>query len=94
MDLEGAMEKNPHLGEYIRSVTQTGGIVPTFQSRLTEEMAVLRRVNMVYPVGDPVFIHVHDRPGEGRRYDVIEGSYYFRDEEALILHFLLVFIHW
>ncbi|MFO8050255.1 MAG: type II/IV secretion system ATPase subunit [Thermoplasmatota archaeon] len=72
MDLESAMEKNPHLREYIEELTQSGGIQPMFYPVLTEDMAILKRVNLIYPVGDPVFIHVYDRPNEGRRYHVIE----------------------
>ncbi|MGA1848912.1 MAG: type II/IV secretion system ATPase subunit [Thermoplasmatota archaeon] len=79
MDLEGAMEKNPHLRTYIQSLTAEGGVTPSFHDSLTEEMAVLRKVNLIYPVGDPIFIHVHDRKEGGRSYDVIEPR--LREEE-------------
>lgn len=72
MELESALEKNPHLREYIDDLTQGGGISPNFHPSLTEEMAVLKRVNLIYPVGDPVFIHIFDRPESGRTYHVIE----------------------
>ncbi|MFW3145464.1 MAG: type II/IV secretion system ATPase subunit [Thermoplasmatota archaeon] len=74
MELEGALEKNPHLRDYLENFITGGGIEPSFYPRLTEEMAILKRVNLFYPVGDPVFIHVYDKTEGGRHYQVIEPS--------------------
>ncbi|MBN1391050.1 MAG: type II/IV secretion system ATPase subunit, partial [Candidatus Thermoplasmatota archaeon] len=78
MDLDQAVEKNPHLKEYIDSFTGSGRVRPVFTASLTEDMAILKMVNVIYPVGDPVFIHVHDDE-DGRRYQVIEPR--LTDEE-------------
>ncbi|MBN1539426.1 MAG: type II/IV secretion system ATPase subunit [Candidatus Thermoplasmatota archaeon] len=71
MDLDQAVEKNPHLKEYMDSFVNSGRIRPMFTASLTEGMAVLKQVNVIYPVGDPIFIHVFDDE-EGRQYHVIE----------------------
>ena len=73
MDLETAMDKNPHLRSYIEEQARTGNR-PAFEERLTESMSTMRKVNIIYPVGDPIFIHVHDRPEGGRSYDAIEPA--------------------
>ncbi|MGA1820466.1 MAG: type II/IV secretion system ATPase subunit [Thermoplasmatota archaeon] len=82
MDLDQAVEKNPHLKEYLDSYVNTGGVRPMFSSSLTEDMAVLKRVNMVYPVGDPIFIHVND-DDKGRHYTVIEPHLTEEEQDKL-----------
>jgi flagellar protein FlaI len=71
MDLDSAMEANPHLRTYMEMQTREGKR-PSFEERLTESMSTMKRVNLIYPVGDPIFIHIHDRPEGGRSYDAIE----------------------
>ncbi|MGA1866079.1 MAG: type II/IV secretion system ATPase subunit [Thermoplasmatota archaeon] len=71
MDLDQAVEKNPHLKEYMDSFALSGRIRPMFTASLTEGMAVLKQVNVVYPVGDPIFIHIFDDDA-GRQYHVVE----------------------
>ncbi|MGA1872710.1 MAG: hypothetical protein ACMUHY_03475, partial [Thermoplasmatota archaeon] len=82
MDLDQAVEKNPHLKEYMDSFVGSGGVRPMFSGSLTEEMSVLKRVNLIYPVGDPIFIHVHDDE-KGRHYSVIEPHLTDEEEEKL-----------
>ncbi len=84
MDLEQAMEKNPHMREYIESFMGSGGVKPSFHGGLTEDMASLKRVNMIYPVGDPIFIHVFDDE-VGRQYQVVQPRLTDDEEEKLII---------
>jgi flagellar protein FlaI len=84
MDLEQAQEKNPHLRDYIESFVGSGGVRPSFESGLSEEMAGLKRVNTIYPVGDPIFIHVYDNE-KGRQYQVVEPGLTDEEQDKLII---------
>jgi flagellar protein FlaI len=41
--------------------------MPEFHERLSRDMKALKKVNLVYPVGDPVFIHIWDDEEVGQR---------------------------
>jgi len=73
LELESAMAKNPHLRAHLEEM-KVAGNTPYFFDRLSEEMSVLKGVNLIYPIGDPVFIHVRDLPDKGRTYMVIEPA--------------------
>jgi flagellar protein FlaI len=51
-------EGNPHLVQYIREWVDAGNQFPKFVERLTREHSLEEFPNLVYPVGDPVFVHV------------------------------------
>jgi flagellar protein FlaI len=57
--LSEAIGRNHHLGEYIRVWEQQYGTTPEFHEQLTYDMRYLKTPNLIYPVGDPIFIHVH-----------------------------------
>jgi flagellar protein FlaI len=67
-----AMEKFPHLNRYVEGFTAAYGEVPRFYMSLSRGMAVDQFPNMLYPVGDPIFIHIYRDPERGKRYIVIE----------------------
>lgn len=70
--LEDALKRNAHLRRYLDEVRRKEGTVPTFVPQLTRDMKALPRPNILYPVGDPIFIHIHtDREGK-KRYIAIE----------------------
>jgi len=78
---EDALGRNPHLREYIEKFKKREGTLPTFVPSLTRDMKNLPRPNLIYPVGDPIFIHIYtDREGE-RRYIAIEPTLKKGDEE-------------
>ncbi|HLF06192.1 MAG TPA: type II/IV secretion system ATPase subunit [Thermoplasmata archaeon] len=52
-------ETNPHLLQYIREWVEAGNAFPKFVDRLTRENSLEEYPNLVYPVGDPVFIHIN-----------------------------------
>jgi len=54
-----SIERNHHLGEYIRRYEQEYGVTPEFHEQLTYDMRYLKTPNLIYPVGDPVFIHIY-----------------------------------
>ncbi|MCK5253728.1 MAG: hypothetical protein KAQ96_12300, partial [Thermoplasmata archaeon] len=67
-----AMQKFPHLSRYVEGFTQVYGQTPKFYMSLSRGMAVDQYPNMIYPVGDPIFVHIFRDPEVGKRYIVIE----------------------
>ena len=81
MDLQKALEANPHLGAYLQDFSAKHK-PPEFHERLGRDMKSLKKVNVLYPVGDPIFIHIWDDEETGqRRYVNIEPR--LTDEERL-----------
>ena len=74
VDIQQAILNNPHLGAYVQEFSKHHD-APTFHERVTRDMKSLQRVNIIYPVGDPIFIHIWDDEETGsRRYVNIEPS--------------------
>lgn len=65
MTLDSAILHFPHLREYIDSVKEKHGI-PKYFTELNRSMKTeLSQLNIVYPVGEPLFIHMYkDEKGE------------------------------
>ena len=73
--LEQVIGRNPHLGNYLRNFEQEYGVAPHFVEQLTYDMRYVKTPNMVYPVGDPIFIHMFTDPTLGTiKYVAIEPS--------------------
>ncbi len=72
-DLFDAMKRNPHLRAYINNEAIRFG-VPPFHKTLSREMKHWDDPNLIYPVGDPIFIHIFpDKNVKARRvYRVVE----------------------
>ena len=73
MTLEDSIKSNPYLGRYLQQFERETGIVPDFYEHLSLDMRYLRRPNILYPVGDPIFIHVY-KPEEAALYNVVEPT--------------------
>ncbi len=58
MTLEEAIKNNPHLGAYIREFQEKNSKIPDFVPQLSRDIDK-KNVNVIYPIGDPLFIHVH-----------------------------------
>ncbi len=70
-DLRQAMAKYKHLREYVAKVSQKQG-QPEFKVQLDRELRNLENPNFIYPVGDPIFIHIsRGDNGENIKYQVI-----------------------
>ena len=78
MKLDIAVKRNPHLGVYIDKVKKELKEKPEFYEQLSRDMRDLEWVNLIYPVGDPIFIHIYGRRAE-RKYVVIQPQ--LTDEE-------------
>ncbi len=78
--LEEAMARNPHLREYVERVTREWKR-PEFYTELSYDMKVSRteEINVLYPVGDPYYVHIKKPEGEEPRYIVIGPKYSAED---------------
>jgi len=52
-------EVNPHLLLYVENWVRSGKPFPEFTKILTREHALQSKPNLIYPVGDPIFIHIY-----------------------------------
>jgi flagellar protein FlaI len=71
-EFQKAVQRNPHLGEYVKKfMRETGEDEPTFMVSLGKDID-RAKVNIILPVGDPVFIHLYggDEQGEINYYGV------------------------
>lgn len=85
-EFQKALQRNPHLGVYINEFRQKTGTNPEFVVSLSKDLE-MENVNVILPVGDPVFIHLYGTvelgealyytiepimtPNEKRKYDAI-----------------------
>ena len=71
--LSDAITANPHLSRYLEEWLANGNPPPEYMEQLSRDLKYRREINVLYPVGDPIFIHVYSRPGGKRhRYEVIQ----------------------
>ncbi len=73
-----ALKRNPHLADYVKKITTELKEKPEFYEQLSRDMKDIDWVNIIYPVGDPIFIHIYGRKAE-RKYHVIQPV--LKDEE-------------
>ena len=66
------LKRNPHLAKYIRNFERRFGKRPIFLETLTFELKDMENPNIIYPVGDPIFIHVFVDENMQRNYVAIE----------------------
>jgi len=83
MDMEASLSKNPHLRAYIDGLRASGNSIPAMYDRITDELSGARSTDLIYPVGDPIFIHIHGTEGSQREYTVIEPTLPDRSTEKL-----------
>jgi flagellar protein FlaI len=57
-ELAEACEKNPHLQQYIDNLERLRIPIPEFEVQLSRSLSDLDYPNIIYPVGDPIFIHI------------------------------------
>jgi flagellar protein FlaI len=72
-EFEEAIRRNPHLKEYLDGIKAESGTVPSFYTRLSKDLAEASVPSIIYPVGDPIFIHIKgDKNTREVRYIAIE----------------------
>ncbi len=71
-----AMERNPHLREYVEQVSREWRR-PEYVTELPLDLKVtlLEEINLIYPVGDPYFVHIRKKYGEDPMYIAIQPTY-------------------
>ncbi|TFG67631.1 MAG: hypothetical protein E4H25_07185, partial [Methanomassiliicoccus sp.] len=70
--LSRVLERNPHLNVYLQEYAQNTTQTPKFMDALSRDLGKEATVDVVYPVGDPIFIHLHGSKDEGHKYDTIQ----------------------
>ncbi len=81
-DIEEAKKKFPHLKEYMDELDKKN-IKPKIIEEVEREMQDEKPYNHLYPVGDPIFVHVYSNYEEGiTEYNVVEPRL-AKDEEEL-----------
>jgi flagellar protein FlaI len=70
--LSTVLQRNPHLNIYLQSYAQKTNLMPKFVDALSKDIGRESHVDVVYPVGDPIFIHLHGSKDEGQHYDAIQ----------------------
>ncbi len=87
---EEALNRNPHLGDYVEKCKKETGVAPDFFPKLSRDIVDIPVPSIIYPVGDPIFIHLKGdkltkqvsyvaiepvlSPDESKRYRVITDS--------------------
>jgi len=65
--------KNPHLVDYLRGLVKKRALrLPELVVQLSREMAKIRQPNLIYPVGDPIYIHIYTDERGNIKYHPIE----------------------
>ncbi len=73
--LTDAIKANPHLVKYLANLRSKGLTQPAYHVQLSRDMRYMENINVLYPVGDPIFIHVYERAkGERIYYQVVEPT--------------------
>jgi len=70
--LDEAINRNPHLSKYLDNFKKNKNSTPVFITHVPREMALEKAPNIIYPVGDPIFIHIYGEPDKTAEYIVIE----------------------
>ncbi|MFT4326109.1 MAG: type II/IV secretion system ATPase subunit [Candidatus Woesearchaeota archaeon] len=70
-DFTQARKNFPHFDAYIKEL-ESKGKMPEFYPELKREMSAMKYPNLIYPVGDPIFIHISREKGGPMQYTVIE----------------------
>lgn len=66
-----AIQNFPHMREYVKKVQAMRG-EPTYFTRLDRGMKTMKNPNLIYPVGDPLFVHIYQEGNKGTIYHVAE----------------------
>ncbi|MCF8884479.1 MAG: type II/IV secretion system ATPase subunit [Aigarchaeota archaeon] len=70
---EDTCSKNPHLVRYLQELSRKGLKQPEYMEQLSRDLRYVKEINILYPVGDPIFIHIMSRElGERPLYIVIQ----------------------
>lgn len=81
--MEEARKKFPFFEKYISKCKEADGAEPEFYFELDSHMgSMLKEPNLIYPVGDPIFIHIRRRKGEQMQYLVVQPEIDDEDQKV------------
>jgi flagellar protein FlaI len=63
--LTEACTNNPHLVDYLNELNASGNQAPEFMVQLSKSLSDVKYPNIIYPVGDPIFIHIRGDANKG-----------------------------
>lgn len=91
--LEMALGRNPHLAEYINNYRNTTGRTPDFYSVPDNSLRDMSSIDVIYPVGDPIFIHIHLNEEGAKVYTPVDPSLDFEGVMLLeeVLNMMLAY---
>ena len=72
--IDQAMKKNPHLADHVRDWFEVKDSQPKYMEVLTRDLGRQESIDLIYPLGDPLFVHVYYTPDESHQYMSIEPS--------------------
>lgn len=78
-EFEEALKNNKHLSDYLLNFQKEHTSIPSFITSIPREMSIEKTPNIIYPVGDPVFIHIYGELHKDIEYIVIEPK--LREDE-------------
>ncbi|MEM1684998.1 MAG: type II/IV secretion system ATPase subunit [Nanopusillaceae archaeon] len=81
-DFNEALNKFPHLREYVNKISVRIGM-PEWLTELDRKLREREVFNILYPVGDPIFINIYKVPGEEISYVAIEPKLTDRERNLL-----------
>ncbi|MEM5872935.1 MAG: type II/IV secretion system ATPase subunit [Candidatus Aenigmatarchaeota archaeon] len=81
-DFNEALNKFPHLREYVNKISVRIGM-PEWLTELDRRLREREVFNILYPVGDPIFINIYKVPGEEISYVAIEPKLTDRERNLL-----------
>ena len=70
--LNVALKHNPHLAKYLREYEAKAKAMPKFVEALSKDIGNEPQIDILYPVGDPIFVHVYGSKTTGKSYNAIE----------------------
>jgi flagellar protein FlaI len=80
-EFKTSLEKNPHLRKYVDEFKKKYLKIPEFMVNLPRELKELKYPNILYPIGDPLFVHIFGTPSDGVKYIAIEPRLETTDEK-------------
>lgn len=75
-----ALKNNPHLKRYVATYMKKTGDEPQFIPVMSRDLKDSIKINFIYPVGDPIFIHIY-KASHDTRYMAIEPRMKGMEEE-------------
>ncbi len=80
--LQTAVQRNPHLAEYLNNYRISAQRTPTFVPVPDNSLRDVAALDIIYPVGDPIFIHVYMDNG-ARIYKPVEPDLTMEEQQFM-----------